>query len=640
MSLVRSLALHTLHSFPPSVQTRILRDSGFQEKIGLNGTVAPFDDVGRILLGDILDSARQVYETGTPLTIKNLDGENVVLELRDSYVVMSKPGKAGDSTGATHADVALVSPNPSARLKVLETITRKFRSTGPDPKRWRKLLTKRPPTNVEIEELHNEIADSVPNWLVTVQEQIDSGNLTPLDLVPEHSGYFEALCGPVPETSTVDEYVSGPLQQHRKTLLARDLSDGLLHCLPGNLRADASPVPLLQHLSDKEVWDIVDGLPPLNDPFSLLGLIEIAIARREGLPDFHDMAADLIAKLCDKVLPRHDGKDIYVYYPALVGFVLHRLRAVEGLATQPPYWHWLCAFTHAGVVMRLLDGLDFEASDMSRWLNSNENIRDRVGDLLAIRSEPTWRFDQLSREHIRAELMGRLQNLANLETRVKRNLPNRKVIEKSIKQLSQRGFSYFFPGPLEGSLRPKNLGPDRDMPTEQIKHLQADLEENEAEFPWAGLANTSSTFTLPGELRQNLADRVSTFYLPGQTVAKQIGSLAFLALVAAIHEDEILAAAIVERAFQELNDVDEVQAAFFLLLIASAAIPNDSWPDWLAERLMRLAFTVPLGQPVTALRRLLCDLKHHLPIEQWKFGRAEALCIAAGSSKVLVHDEK
>lgn len=626
MNLNDYTALLCLKALPPPIQSRILKDSKFQKDVGINGLVAPFNDAGRIRLGDLLDAVRKVYDTKTPLTIRNLEGDEVQLDLHDHRVVIVGVGVDERDKTTTPFELALLSPDSKIRLEAFGVISRQFGVTGPASSDWSPILEQRPPSNEEVSQIHVSIGQSVPNWWSITQDKISSGQLAPADFIPPRLDYFTTLCGPLPNGVSVNEYVLGPLAEHRKTLVAENLPEGMALLLPSSLRADASVVPALSDFTDDEVWDAANLLLDKPDPFTLLGLVEIALERCPTKPEFEAVANDLIEKLCGETLPHHDGLDIYEFFPALVNLSLHHLRHIDGVMTQPPYWHWLCAFTHAGLLTRLMDGLEFDPKDMTQWFASTRDMSEGLADILAIRSEPTWRFDHLTRERIQAEIIGRLKGLAQKEEKEGRQFPNGDLIDKRIEAFDALGISPFRPGPLEGNLRPSDNKAERTLPADDVTDLLAKLNNTPGEFPWAGIDNASAIFYLPEEIRIALTEKLPTIVMSEGTFVERTNPLAIAALVAAVHLDQGMAEAIAERLFQEFDGEDDTQTAFLTLFVASTALDEDEWMDWFREKLLRLAFMAPSGLPIKVLITLIEELKTLLPISQWRFGQVEALC--------------
>ena len=127
-----------------------------------------------------------------------------------------------------------------------------------------------------------------------------------------------------------------------------------------------------------------------------------------------------------------------IFFPVLVKASLYHLRHIDSMMSQPPYWHWLCAFTQAGLLTRLMDGLKFDPDGMTRWLESATCLSDVLADILALRSEPAWHFGHMTRAHIQAEIIGRLKELEISQEVQGRQLPNRELLNERIEEFMAR----------------------------------------------------------------------------------------------------------------------------------------------------------------------------------------------------------
>ena len=629
MSWTDTVALFYLRALPMTIQGRILNNPEFQKDVGINGLRAPFDEAGRIRLGDLLDIVRKVYATQEEQTVQNLDGDGVRISLKKGHVKIERVGDKVHGDTPPRFEFGLISPDPQIRLEAFRPIPEQFGVTGPTLSHWVPILEQCPLSNSEISQVHDAIVRSVPNWTSGIQDRISTHTLTQADLVPPIAEYFTALCGPLPNNMSVDDYIRGPLTDHRKSLIAENMLEGMSLLLPGCLRADASIVPMLARFTDEEVWNAVEQLQDYSDPFTLLGLLEIALARRAAKQEFEVLAGRLVSKLCEKVLPRRDGSDIYDFFPVLVKVSLYHLRHIDGMMLQPPYWHWLCAFTQAGLLTRLMDGLQFDPDGMTRWLESATCLSDVLADILALRSEPAWHFGHMTRDHIQAEIIGRLKELEISQEAQGRQLPNRELLNERIEEFIARAIWPFRPGPLEGNIRPMNRKTRRVLTDEDVAALIAKLNDTPGEFPWAGVERLSSVFFLPDELRDNLTESLKAIELSGGTFVERANLLAIAGLIASIHKDRDMAEAIVDRLFQELEreleEENEAQQTFLTLLIASTAFEEDERIEWLRDKLYRLALTVP-QKHLKHFGTLIDELKTLLPISQWRFGQIEALC--------------
>ena len=184
---------------------------------------------------------------------------------------------------------------------------------------------------------------------------------------------------------------------------------------------------------------------------------------------------------------------------------LYHLRRIDGMMMQPPYWHRLCAFTQAGLLIRLMDDLTFDPSEMTQSLESTRLVSDGLADILALRSEPTWRLGHLTREDLQAVVIGRLKMLESHEEMEGRQFPHSEILNRRIETFMAEGISPFSPGPLEGGVRPIDRQSERTLPDKPVSELTAMLNDAPREFPWHWVATwLSAEFFLPDSMRDSL----------------------------------------------------------------------------------------------------------------------------------------
>jgi len=73
----------------------------------------------------------------------------------------------------------------------------------------------------------------------------------------------------------VEEYFGSVLPSYRKSLIQRNIVDGLDVCLQGALRDDLMPGDWTIGYTDDELWDSLEACDPFRDPFALLGLLTL-----------------------------------------------------------------------------------------------------------------------------------------------------------------------------------------------------------------------------------------------------------------------------------------------------------------------------------------------------------------------------
>ena len=623
MTDARYIASWCMQALPQEMRSRMLRNPEFRESLGFKH-LTPFEGVGSVWFYDLLDVTRKVYATGERQTMQDLNGEEIKVSLNCNQVAIAYVGDNPHSE-IPPFELALLAPDAQVRLSAFGEVFHQYGVTGPKSLDWVPILESRPLSNQEISQIQNAIRCSVPNWQRLVQEKLFSNELEVSDLVPPIAEYFINLCGPLPGSMEINEYVHGPLADYRKTLVRENLFGGLLIMLPGFLRADMFPASVLSDFTTDEVWQATESLQDMPDPFTMLGLIEIALKFRSEKLEFDDLASGLIEKLCAEKMLRQDGLDVYELFPELVKISLRHLRGIDDMMLQPPFWHKLCAFTHAGLLIRLLEKIEFNLDEYQQWLMGEKHGGDTWPDLLALRSEPSWRFDYLTRDQTHAEIIGRIKLIEENENSKGIEIPHGERLKERAEVLLEKGISPFRPGPLEGHLRPKDNLPIQALPDDDVAELMHKLKKVPSELPWAVLGELSVSRYFPEELRKALSENLQTIELPGDDFSDRVGLLLSAGLVAAIHRDSFMANVIAERLFREFDKDGDVMLAFAILLIANAAI-DDEWIDWLREKLHQLAHMSPKGESLKSLSILIDDLQSMLPTEHWKFSRVQALC--------------
>ena len=108
------------------------------------------------------------------------------------------------------------------------------------------------------------------------------------------------------------------------------------------LRHDLSPQSLTTQLTHEAMWAALEQIQPIDDPFSLLGVADIATSRAHENSKFAELAGQTIRRLSEPHLRRSDELDIYAFFPAFVGFIYRELRLIPGFGSRPAYWRRIC----------------------------------------------------------------------------------------------------------------------------------------------------------------------------------------------------------------------------------------------------------------------------------------------------------
>ena len=146
---------------------------------------------------------------------------------------------------------------------------------------------------------------------------------------------------------------------HRQRLIERDLVRGLDLCLGMGIRDDLTPRSLTARVSHDDLWAALEQLKPIDDPFSLVGIVDLATSR-SGDERFATLAAQTVERLCRGQICRADGLEVYAFFPALVDLVHAELRVMASTAACAAYWRRICAWTQAALLVRAFQTVSFE----------------------------------------------------------------------------------------------------------------------------------------------------------------------------------------------------------------------------------------------------------------------------------------
>ena len=145
--------------------------------------------------------------------------------------------------------------------------------------------------------------------------------------------------------------------------------EGLDLCLAMSLRDDLTPRALTTHISNNDLLAALQRIEPIEDPFSLLGVVDLAASRAPTDARFAELAVQTFERLCSQTLPRQDGLDVYDFLPALINLAIGELQVTTDIASQPAYWRRICAWTQAALMVRAFRAVTFEPKVFCEHIN-------------------------------------------------------------------------------------------------------------------------------------------------------------------------------------------------------------------------------------------------------------------------------
>lgn len=637
MNLESQVALMTIRSQPKTIFERLLQNEELLAFVDLVGGEYP--GLGIFDHSQVIAALQTIHTEGNPVSVRTKEGKECRLE-RLPEGIKATPIE-NESAGRLVSEFEFLDPLPEIRLKAFAEILSNAHPWFPSASHWQSVLEIRPLSETELTRLVAEIHSCPSHFLGVLQKKWWQGQITAQDLVPTSIFYYQSLLGPLPEEHNVDSYICDVIKPHLKEIVERNLGVGLEFFLPAYLRDDLSPFSLLTGISDEAVYDAILKFSKQDNPFVLLGVLDIAARRKTEDARFKEVAAETVLRLVHQSLVGKDGLDFYELMPPLVRFCFRQLSVYEALNGTPPYWRWLAAFVHTHLLMNVIRTRPLDPAAFSSWCESHVNDRMIYKQLIDMQQEPMWTADSLTSATLRAEIIGRMMNLGISMQHQGGSFPHWDLVQKEVATLSEQGALIFAmcPGPLEGHFRRKccDISPPIDAAevVELFNEISTDLEAAPYGDTWFRLTAITRIFLFNPELAGKLENVVRhlEFTIDEECRQSFFKAVSAAGFIAAAQPDESLAEAVaatlVREAAKFIADTD-AETGFRLLLIASAAfLDRATWLDWIGQKVTDYVYSLPKGVPCAQLHRSLQEFKTLFPVKEWRFGRASKIVAAA-----------
>ncbi|MEW6219215.1 MAG: hypothetical protein AB1634_06710 [Thermodesulfobacteriota bacterium] len=617
------------HRLPNPIRTRVLDDDTFWGQFGPPGgavvTIAgcPIDQ------GALFQTARETWADRRERRLVDRHGRNLRMVLEDGEVILRDiPERAEHPDWVRLPYLAVFSPDSSKRLAAVDNVQD---AVGPtvDLATLRTAAAARELADHDAAALVGELAGGVEAIHRRIAEAFRTGKTGRPALIPDRLAYYEKLCGPAPDATPPEDYLRVDLPLYRRKLLRRDLARGLEICLLGALRNDQCPGQWVEDVPDDLLWDALTLCSPTDDPFSLLGALDVALYRHHD-KRFRDLARNATARLLQDTFPRPDGIDTYEFLPLLAELTLNHLNTREDWATRrPPFWKRLCAWMHAGFLARVTLDYVVKLDTFRDWADSCMRPAGQYAQLLDLRREPMLWAAGMTRLSLRHEIVGRL-------TMLRTHHGDRMPMTGEIDQVLTAGARpfCFMPGPLDGHLRPRQMG-GRLVSADDASAFAAELGEDPLGVFFPGWAHGAQLFDLGEEVLARIRFVSEGLRFPEDKEARKklVSLLAYACAISAAHPDidlaRLLGAKIVLWA-PEMRTAAGAIAGLRILIMAGAAFEDDrQWASWLEEQLAEYAARLPAGEVSRVFLAHLGELKTVLDLTLGIHCRAEAFASAA-----------
>jgi hypothetical protein len=609
-------------------------DPAFCSRFQLSArTVITIKGIGEFERAALLAAIRRAFAVGRSVTVHNQGARQIELSLEENDLVLSCAIEGEGRRRVKLRGMAILSPRQDERSAAIDEILFSLGPTAFHLGAIGEIGRRRELTDQEAFQILEELSEGVVARQSRTRAALERGKTAFSDLVPPEWAYFEKFVGPDPCGALPEIYFSEILPAHWRRLLRADLAPGLELSLFGALRGDLTPVQLVNVVGNDTLWEAIEEAVHFEDPFSLLGALDLALDRAQRDARFECLAVKLSERLAPLRLEREDGTDVYDLMPALAEAVLNHLNTLEGAALRPPYWRRLCAWMQAGFLVRVTKGWSVKLKEFKEWLDSVGEASGAFRIWIDLRTEPMAVAHHFSAGQLRAEVLGRLSLMVDDYEGRGTPIPEKvkQQIDSAITQHKELILRSKMPGPLEGHRRPTI---DKSVATDVAKVVEQHCSKLDSTFldpSWRALGNLSQILRFDGHVLQSVAARVREAALPKDQHAREqaFNNLTWAAIVAPAHRNRELAEETAYRCIADAGKVQsqtDVQRLFQLLLIAASALEDEArWASWLEPRLVEMAMSVPAGEMAKAMHECINGIKQSTSLSLGIHCRAEAL---------------
>lgn len=631
------MARKLVRSMPSSIITRLLNDEEFLSFADIS--LLNYGNMGAFRHKDLLSALQKAKDGDGKAVLATKDGRQFALtRLPDGQGGALVALGGHEEVVQKVVEFGFLDPEREVRLTALVHAERQCWPALPSADKWRTIISSKPLSETELVGLLSDIRDTPSQFLSVLEHKWKTGaEIGVADIFPTSLTYFAALIGPQPSSNDVDQWVNGELAPDLQRAIRCSLSDGVKRAVALNIDRRLSPVMLLNDIPASELLPVMSGLLESASPIVLLSIVEIALARAKDDASFGNLAAAALDRLFGKVAEDKLGTPAWKLMPHLVGVALEKMSASGELWRLPPFWRRLAAFSHATVLIDLLQVDDADAEPLINWLSGLQTGSDVASSLLDMKDEPLWRAWDFSPRQLRALVIGRLLAMKTpLES-----LGLSQYLDNAIEALrTENGlFDADRPSPLVGSgarmsSLEKREGTDSQAESEYFSQAAAALNVDPIGDAWKGLSIMCRLLRFDESLEDCLAKAVQRISMGDDDESKRrfFEALLIAADIAATQPFEGLAnavASVLVREADKFAALVDVATGYRILLIASGAVSDKTkWMDWTANHMSAYAFGLPRGDACRLLLAELDVLQTLLPIPERCFGQARKLAAA------------
>jgi hypothetical protein len=463
-----------------------------------------------------------------------------------------------------------------------------------------------------------------------LRRQEGENRIAPVDVLPNDDHYYwNHLLPPVDGSAMLADYIGKELHAGWRVGLEAD-SVRALHALATTFAApELVPRSLLRGLNADAAVAAIEALSKVEDPFSLVGALEICVDRAAENHRFVTLGERLLDNLFGDMQRLVGACALFgaIFVIATAHFATH-----ETLQLRPVFWRRVAAAAHASLVVRVCGGSGIDPNGMISWamrLFGDAYYLSVVSDFAV---EPQWRPEWILPKILVADVFGRV--VAAWHRLPQEAAPSswKERVEKVYAWIAEEKIGPFaqFPSVLQGTRRAHRPTLAEFQSVHQGAEAFLALASDPTVNTLLSISGFIEAFGFPNEATNDVEKVLASIRSASldQDDRMTVLALSLIAHIAVLAENAVLADSTSEVCLERARRTESHGAIFEIVcrLIECTAVIKDraEAARTLAHRLEILAFIVPASEAAEGLASTIEMLRRIQPQLGPLLGRAYA----------------
>ena len=525
LNLEAEIARVQLSGLPASIVKRLLKRDDIANLV--EAGTAEVSDLGELVFSDIR-SALAGADFGIAVNVFTRPGAQQIAIVRSADGRCRVRGKSGVDT--VLPELSLLDPSAEVRRSGAGLLAQRALPCWPSSEKWANVVADRPLHDSEIGLVLDDLQSVADPVIDGIGALFGYGQFKVSDVVPDTKAYYESLLGPMPTASGVAQYVETNLNPHLRGVFDKDANWGLRCVQAACVSELIDPVRAASDVSDDFLFSAIQTVGGGVTPFAILTTYKLASSRALRDDRFSSFANDALAAIIEKtsIIDVEPGAD--ALFSALVRLTLCVVGQAEELASAPPFWRRLAAFTHAAFLVETIDFSGADVGALARWCEGRRTVETSAVEILDHLVEPGWRADAQSASDLWSACLIRAVRWTPAGPE-----PTRDLLVEQLAQVEQLHPKLILaagtPDPLCGVRRDRTAPGVQTMDEDLLSGFDPEASGETSLTPsqtWNALAHSSRIYAFTDALLARIREMAKNL---GVGLSSEIGDAAYLPLV-------------------------------------------------------------------------------------------------------------